>query len=166
MYENESLFPPFPFNEEVDQWQQHNSQPFGQEFQKFDRETPPRPPYQGGTGYGGGTPPRPPYQGGTGYGGGTPPRPPQPHHDGPPASPPPSYIPHMTQTGYQAVNPGAMRRCLHRYTYVWLRNGRSFWFYPTYAGRNTVAGYRWRQNAQRWVYFEIDTDLIRSFQCY
>nr|WP_199484549.1 hypothetical protein [Peribacillus glennii] len=84
---------------------------------------------------------------------------------GPPTSPPPSYVPQMQQAGLYAVDPGSMRRCLYRFTYVWLRSGSSFWFYPTYIGRNSVAGYRWRQNQRRWVYFGIDTNQIRSFQC-
>ncbi|WP_180954525.1 hypothetical protein [Bacillus sp. V5-8f] len=85
--------------------------------------------------------------------------------DGPPTSPPPSYVPQMPQTGLYAVDPGSIRRCLYRFTYVWLRNGRSFWFYPTYIGRTSVAGYRWRRNQNRWVYTGIDTGEIRSFQC-
>ncbi|RUQ30612.1 transporter [Peribacillus cavernae] len=124
----------------------------------YGRNTPPRPPFQGGPGYEGYPPPRPPFQGGSGYGG------PQ---GGPPTSPPPSFVPQTAQQiGIQAVDPGALRGCLYRYTYVWLRNGRSFWFYPIFIGRNSVAGFRWRQNSRRWVYFGIDSDLIRSFQCY
>jgi hypothetical protein len=85
--------------------------------------------------------------------------------DGPPTSPPPAFIPQSPQYGY-AVDPGSMRRCLHRYTYVWLQNGRSFWFYPTYIGRRSAAGYRWRVRTRRWEYYGINLELIRSFQCH
>ncbi|MCT2346644.1 hypothetical protein [Niallia taxi] len=85
---------------------------------------------------------------------------------GPPSGPPPSFVPQAQQLqGAQtfAIDPGAMRRCRFRYTYVWLRNGSSFWFYPTFIGRTSVAGWRWRNN--RWVYYGTDADRIVSFQC-
>lgn len=83
---------------------------------------------------------------------------------GPPSGPPPSYTPQLQQTAsIFAVDPGSMRRCLHRFTYVWLNNGRGFWFYPTFIGRTSVAGYRWRNF--RWVFYGTDTNRIRSFQC-
>lgn len=85
---------------------------------------------------------------------------------GPPSSPPPSYTPQLQQSSpsLYAVDPGSIRGCLYRYTYIWLRNGRSFWFYPTYVGRTSVAGWRWRN--WRWVYYGTDLDRVRSFQCY
>jgi hypothetical protein len=81
---------------------------------------------------------------------------------GPPSSPPPSYTPQESPSLY-AVDPGAIRGCLYRFTYVWLNNGNSFWFFPTFVGRNSVAGYRWRRF--RWEYFGIDLRRIRSFRC-
>jgi len=118
---------------------------------------PPRPP-QGG--YGPPPPPSgpPPYGGGQ-YGGPA-------QGGGPPTAPPPAFVPQLSQVSTQAIDAPSMRGCLYRYTYVWLRNRRSFWFYPTYVGRNSVAGYRWRESSQRWSYFGIDADEIRSFQCY
>ena len=65
-----------------------------------------------------------------------------------------------------AIHAPSMRRCLYRNTYVWLMNGRRFWFYPTYVGRTSVAGYRWSERRQRWAYFGIDASEIRSFQCF
>ncbi|WP_407691391.1 hypothetical protein [Robertmurraya mangrovi] len=84
---------------------------------------------------------------------------------GPPTSPPPSFTPQLQQSDVStfAVDPGAIRRCLFRFTFVWLNNGRSFWFYPTFVGRDSVAGYRWRNF--RWVYYGTDLRRIRSFQC-
>ncbi|MFD1017710.1 hypothetical protein [Thalassobacillus hwangdonensis] len=84
--------------------------------------------------------------------------------------PPPSNYP---QFGPQsaggpavyAVDPGALYGCLYRLTRVRLENGRSFWFYPTFIGRTSVAGFRWRPRQQRWVYFGIDTNRIDRFQC-
>jgi hypothetical protein len=90
------------------------------------------------------------------YGGGQ-------YHGGPPTVPPPSIIPHET-VGLYAVDPGGIRGCLYRYTYIWLNNGRSFWYYPTYVGRTSVAGYRWRGN--NWEYYGMDLRTIRSYSCH
>lgn len=85
-----------------------------------------------------------------------------------PMGPPPSFTPSKAQTqggfGVQAVDPGAIRRCLYKFTYVWLDNGRSFWIFPVFVGRRSLAGYRW--NGRRWVYFGIDLRRIDSFVCY
>ncbi|WP_225434190.1 transporter [Peribacillus tepidiphilus] len=89
---------------------------------------------------------------------------------GPPSGPPPAFTPQQTTLlgGPQglAVDPGSLRNCLYRFTFIWLNNGRSFWFYPTFIGRNSVAGYRWRRRYNRWVYFGLDTRNISSFQCF
>lgn len=82
---------------------------------------------------------------------------------GPPNSPPPSFTPTQSQVQTKSIDPGGIRGCLFRNTYVWLRND-SFWFYPTFVGRQSIAGWRWRRN--RWVYFGIDLDRIQSFQCF
>ncbi|WP_226666061.1 hypothetical protein [Metabacillus litoralis] len=85
---------------------------------------------------------------------------------GPPQGPPPSEIP-PAQSQFEtfAVDPGGIRGCLYSFTYIRLNNGRSFWFYPTFVGRNSVAGYRWRRRQYRWEYFGIDLEQIRSFRC-
>ncbi|MEW9108430.1 hypothetical protein ACQCT6_07455 [Cytobacillus gottheilii] len=92
--------------------------------------------------------------------------------DGPPSSPPPSFTPQMQQQQFSssggpsvfAVDPGAIRGCRFRFTYVWLDNGNSFWFYPTFVGRTSVAGWRWRRN--RWTYYGTDLRRISSFRCF
>lgn len=100
------------------------------------------------------------------YPGGTFPSQPTPHPqtgEGPPTTPPPNFEPTQPNIQTFAVDPGAIRGCLFRFTYIWL-NRDSFWFYPVFIGRQSVAGYRWRRN--RWVYFGIDLDRIQSFQCF
>ncbi|MEC5425447.1 hypothetical protein QGM71_18360 [Virgibacillus sp. C22-A2] len=82
---------------------------------------------------------------------------------GPPSSPPPSFQPTQPQQQILAVDPGAIQRCLYRFTYIWLRRD-SFWFYPIFVGRNSIAGFRWLGN--RWVYYGVDLERIQSFQCY
>ncbi|KGX92564.1 hypothetical protein N781_14615 [Pontibacillus halophilus JSM 076056 = DSM 19796] len=69
------------------------------------------------------------------------------------------------QPSLQAVDPGSFYRCLYRYTWVRLENGRAFWFYPTFIGRRSVAGYRWRRSQRRWVYYSTDTNRIAYFSC-
>ncbi|WLR55217.1 hypothetical protein LC048_23535 [Mesobacillus subterraneus] len=82
---------------------------------------------------------------------------------GPPTSPPPAFVPQEQATAF-AVDPGGIRRCMFRYTYIWLIDGRSFWFYPVFLGRNSVAGWRWSRR-RGWVYYGMDLRQIRSFQC-
>ncbi|MED3550464.1 hypothetical protein [Cytobacillus praedii] len=129
--------------------------------------------FPGGGGGGGGMPGFPPgFPPGSpsGFPPGFPPGQGQPgggQQDGPPSSPPPSFTPQMQQQasfGTFAVDPGAIRGCLRRFTFIWLENGRSFWFFPTFVGRTSVAGWRWR--GFRWVFYGTDLNRIRSFQCY
>jgi hypothetical protein len=65
-----------------------------------------------------------------------------------------------------AVDPGSFYGCLRRLTLVRLTNGRSFWFFPTFIGRQSVAGFRWFPANQRWRYTGFDTQSVRSFQCF
>ncbi|QGS67965.1 hypothetical protein CV093_02435 [Oceanobacillus sp. 143] len=82
---------------------------------------------------------------------------------GAPTTPPPNFTPQQSQFQTFAVDPGGIRGCLFRFTYIWLRRD-AFWFYPTFVGRTSVAGFRW--NGFRWVYFGIDLNQIQSFQCF
>lgn len=82
---------------------------------------------------------------------------------GPPTSPPPSFVPQQ-QVQTFAIDPGGIRRCLFRFTYVWLNNRQQFWFYPVFVGRRSITGYRW--NGFRWLYFGIDLNQIQSFTCF
>lgn len=81
---------------------------------------------------------------------------------GPPTAPPPSFVPQQQAQTF-AVDPGGIRRCLFRYTYVWLNNRQQFWFYPIFVGRTSVAGWRW--NGFSWFYFGISLRQIQSFTC-
>lgn len=86
--------------------------------------------------------------------------------DRPPMGPPPNTIPKQSKTksGAKAVDPGSMRPCLYRYTYIWLKNGNSFWAWLNYVGKNSIAGWRWKRFY--WVYFGMDSKKIDSFVCY
>lgn len=81
----------------------------------------------------------------------------------PPSGPPPSFVPSQPTAQTFAVDPGAIRFCLFRFTYIWLRRD-AFWFFPTFVGRNSIAGFRW--TGFRWVFFGIDLNRIVSFQCF
>jgi hypothetical protein len=84
--------------------------------------------------------------------------------EGPPSSPPPAFVPSQTmEAGTFAVDPGSIKGCLFRYTYVWLRGFEQFWFYPTFVGRTSVSGWRW--TGFTWVYFGISLRQIQSFTC-
>jgi hypothetical protein len=57
-----------------------------------------------------------------------------------------------------------MRRCLFRFTYIWLFNGNDFWFYPTFVDGQFVQGFRWRRN--RWEFDRINLRRIFYFRCF
>lgn len=80
---------------------------------------------------------------------------------GPPSTPPPSFVPQ--QVGAFAVDPGGIRGCLFKFTYVRLSN-QQFWFYPIFVGQTSIAGYRW--TGFRWVYYGISLQQIQSFTCF
>ncbi|MDQ0173795.1 transporter [Paenibacillus tundrae] len=82
----------------------------------------------------------------------------------PPPSPPPQFTPPQPAATAFAIDPGAIVGCLFRNTYVWLRNGNSFWFFPTFVGRTSVAGFRW--TGRRWVFTGVDLRSIVSFTCF
>ncbi|MGB8452858.1 MAG: hypothetical protein WCD89_11075 [Anaerocolumna sp.] len=78
-----------------------------------------------------------------------------------PRSAPPTFSPQIPsrQDGARGI-----RSCLYRNTFIWLNNSNSFWFYPTFVGRQAVAGFRWRGSG--WTFQRINLDRIRSFQCF
>jgi hypothetical protein len=79
-----------------------------------------------------------------------------------PNNPPPSTIP-RNQSGPLTVDPGALRGCLYRDTYITLANRTSFWFHPTYIDYVSTSGYKW--NGYAWIPWGTDLDRIISFQC-
>ncbi|WP_099092769.1 transporter [Bacillus weihaiensis] len=132
---------------------------------QFSIQIPGFPPFQNSVSAPGQQPPYGPPGFGPGPGGGQQGSP----QAGPPQGPPPSEIPPAQSQGQistYAVDPGGIRGCLYRYTYIRLNNGRAFWYYPTFVGRTSVAGYRWNRRQYRWVYFGIDLERIRSYSCY
>lgn len=82
----------------------------------------------------------------------------------PPSSPPPQFIPPQPAAAAFAIDPGAIAGCLFRNTFVWLRNGGAFWFFPTFVGRTSVAGFRW--TGRTWVFTGVDLRSIVSFTCF
>ncbi|MGO4111637.1 collagen-like protein [Paenibacillus sp. YAF4_2] len=80
-----------------------------------------------------------------------------------PSSPPPGFIPQQPQVSQFAVDPGAISRCMFRNTYIWLRNGNQFWFFPVFLGRTSVAGFQW--NGRFWMYTGLSLQSIQSFTC-
>ncbi|AZS17543.1 transporter [Paenibacillus lutimineralis] len=78
-----------------------------------------------------------------------------------PTEPPPAFEPTMTAF---AVDPRAISRCLFRYTFIWLNNGNRFWFYPTFVGNVSVAGFRW--TGRFWLMSGISLREISSFSCF
>ncbi|WP_369802582.1 hypothetical protein [Sporosarcina sp. P1] len=82
-----------------------------------------------------------------------------------PTSPPPNQIPSYPEFQTFAVDPGAIAGCLYRFTYVWTSRRHGFWFYPTFVGRQSVAGFQWNPRRFRWEYIGIDLQRIDQFRC-
>jgi hypothetical protein len=101
---------------------------------------------------------------------------PMPTQPGPmpaqPLAPPPNFIPALPQSTQEPesfrlggqLGGNNIRFCLNRYTYMWLFNGNNFWFYPTFIGRNSVEGFRWRRNG--WTYERINLRQIFFSLCF
>jgi hypothetical protein len=70
----------------------------------------------------------------------------------------------MGRRGEELVSSRDIRRCMNRFTFIWLFNGNSFWFFPTFVTRNTVEGFRWRRD--RWVFDRISLRRIFTFRCF
>jgi len=85
-----------------------------------------------------------------------------PHSGSAPRFAPPAYIPQQAP-GLRAVDPGAISRCLYSNTYIWLNNRQDFWFFPTFIGRRSIAGYRWMH--RHWVFMGFSLNMIDSFFC-
>ncbi len=108
----------------------------------------------------GGFPPPPPQGGmGPGPGGSSP---------GAPQSPPPSFIPPEPAVAPFAVDPGSIRGCLFRNTYIWQDNGDQYWMFLTHVGRNSISGFRWYGIGPVgfWLFFGLDLRRIRQFTCF
>lgn len=93
--------------------------------------------------------------------GGRPPMGP-PSYGPPPMGPPPNFLP--SQPAWQGGHSG-IRSCLFKHTYIWLDNGRGFWFYPIMVTRDVVTGFRW-STRNGWRPRTIHLNNIRSFQCF
>lgn len=73
-----------------------------------------------------------------------------------PQSPPPPFVPQKPAVSY-------IIDCFFQYTYVWLWNGESFWFYPTRVEYGEVSGYQW--NGTYWAFYGFDSRLIDAVSC-
>lgn len=106
-----------------------------------------------------------------GFGGpGTPPSMSQPSMGGntpAPTSAPPNFTPAMPMTTSRSGShngSSGIRRCIYRNTFIWQRNGDSFWFFPTFVSRNVVLGFRWGRFG--WVFSTVNRNSILTFQCF
>lgn len=87
----------------------------------------------------------------------------------PPTSPPPNFTPQMSTFQQQEFSRQGgvrgIRRCMFRNTFIWMRNGNAFWFFPMFVTGNQIIGFRWR-GRRGWVYDSINRNNIMFFNCY
>ncbi len=99
-----------------------------------------------------------------------------------PRTPPPNFIPQPPEMERAAplgegrggfgvpfrpgrrVGPRELRRCINSFTFIWLINGSSFWFFPIQVDRQFILGFRWRRN--RWEFERINVNRILFFRCF
>ncbi|WP_026477861.1 hypothetical protein [Alkaliphilus transvaalensis] len=86
---------------------------------------------------------------------------PQPPIGLPPVGPPPPIDDFF---GPFAVDPGAIRFCLYRFTRIELIDRRRFILFPVFVGPRSVAG--WQFWGQRWRFIGIDLNEIIFFSCF
>lgn len=83
-----------------------------------------------------------------------------------PKNPPPNYTPKLSDVvapHLTVVEFGAITPCIYRYTYIWLKNGQSFWSYLVFIGKTSVSG--WEYRSGKWAYFSVDLKAIKNFIC-
>jgi hypothetical protein len=73
-------------------------------------------------------------------------------------------VPQQQSASLLAVDPGGIRRCVFRNTYIWMNNGSQFWFFPVFVGPTSIAGFRW--TGLFWMYSGFDLRSIQSFTCF
>ena len=81
-----------------------------------------------------------------------------------PTTPPPKTTPSKKDNNLKAVDPGSIRFCKYKFTYIWPNRGKPFWAWIVYVGRRSISGYRW--TGYRYVYFGMGLKQINSFVCY
>jgi len=100
-----------------------------------------------------------------------------------PMGPPPSFTPELPSSerqefqrgpaefgtefrgpGFPRRRPRDLRNCVNRFTFIWLVNGNSFWFFPIFVTREQVIGFRWRRGV--WVSDRINIRRIFFHQCF
>jgi hypothetical protein len=84
----------------------------------------------------------------------------------PPKNPPPDYTPKIAdiaQPNLTSIEFGAISPCIFRMTYLWLKNGLSFWSYLVFINKTIVSG--WRYENRQWLSFSADLKEIKNYIC-
>lgn len=84
------------------------------------------------------------------------------YHHKQPKNPPPNYTPKIP-TSVSSIEYNIISPCVYKYTYLWLKNGESFWSYIVYVGKRAVSG--WRYKRGRWIHFSSHLKQIKNFTC-
>lgn len=79
-----------------------------------------------------------------------------------PRTAPPNFVPQFEEERFGRRRD--IRSCINRFTFIWLNNGNSFWFYPVFVGRDQVVGFRWRRNG--WMFDRLNLRRISGFRCF
>lgn len=83
-----------------------------------------------------------------------------------PMAPPPDWTPEYPSAQARAVDPGAIVNCMYRMTYIWTSRNRGYWFFPTFVGPQSIAGFRWNERRRRWQFSGLDLQKVEMFSCF
>ena len=78
---------------------------------------------------------------------------------GAPRKSPPNYIP-VHSSKFKNVGYDLLSSNIFSNVFLWLNNGQSFWFFPTFVGRRIISGFRW--HVDRWFFISLSINSIDS----
>ena len=88
------------------------------------------------------------------------------HQQGLPKNPPPTYTPKLSDVAHPNLTEVKLREiapCILKSTYLWLKNGASFWAHIGYVGRHSISG--WKYTGGQWSHFHLRLNEIKNFIC-
>ncbi|MDQ0271824.1 hypothetical protein [Cytobacillus purgationiresistens] len=80
-----------------------------------------------------------------------------------PANPPPSFVPVPIAEQSSHIIAQTAYRSLDCNTFICMKNGASFWFFPKDHNGQTISGWRWTKS--KWIYFYTNIKKVKSIQC-
>jgi len=62
------------------------------------------------------------------------------------------------------IDANTVKPCMNTCTYVWLKNGTTYWVWMSQTTQDSIYGYYW--NGSQWAQFSLPLQQIDYFQCF